>query len=323
MRSRDLLNSSYNPTLTMPVTSVTVSEDNQKKLDELISRVPELLLTLDDPQYDEIFGYRINSDDKEYVDVDVRDEILYKFLVASEYVVDTAADRIVATLNWRNKFNPLSAAYVEKFGLELDLLGVITNFKRDQLGLSVVTWNLYGNIKSPKKIFEQYGDDEGEDTGSPFLRWRIGLMERSLLFLKFTEEENNRAAQVHDYNNVSMFRMDPGMKVATKQIISLFGDHYPELLSVKFFINVPILMSWMFAAVKALGVVSADTAKKFQVMNGGDLIDWLGVQLPVAYGGTSAGELKELEADVKTVGIPEYAQQILGRAVEENNLTVE
>ena len=35
-----------------------------------------------------------------------------------------------------------------------------------------------------------------------------------------------------------MFKIDPGM--TTKEIITIFGANYPELLSTKFFINVPL-----------------------------------------------------------------------------------
>ena len=70
-------------------------------------------------------------------------------------------------------------------------------------------------------------------------------MEKSLQLIDFTSTTDNRIAQVHDYNNVSMFKIDPGMK-ATKEIITIFGANYPELLSTKFFINVPLIMGWVF-----------------------------------------------------------------------------
>ena len=60
-------------------------------------------------------------------------------------------------------------------------------------------------------------------------------MEKSLQLIDFTSTTDNRIAQVHDYNNVSMFKIDPGMKKATKEIITIFGANYPELLSTKFF----------------------------------------------------------------------------------------
>lgn len=37
-----------------------------------------------------------------------------------------------------------------------------------------------------------------------------------------------------------------------KDIIQILGDNYPELLSIKFFINVPYIMGWIFTFLKKL-----------------------------------------------------------------------
>lgn len=312
------------------ITSTKLGEENSQKLETLINEIPNILSKLKNPGYDEIFGYRINVIGTEFVDETIRNEILYKFLAAEEFNVDKTVERLVKTLDWRNEFRPLSAAYKEKFDTDLEDLGVITKFEGEDVktNLSVTTWNLYGKLKNPKKIFEQYGKDLKQDDnlpGSPFLRWRVGIMERSLLNVDFTSEDNNKIAQVHDYKGVSMFRMDPGMKASTKEIISIFGDHYPELLSVKFFLNTPTLMSWMFTALKLLGIVSAETAKKFQVINSGDVSDWFPKSaIPVAYGGSSSKSLSELQ-DLYNFEAPSYGASIIeGDAqIEANNLTIE
>lgn len=301
------------------IKSTKLSDENAKKLAVIIDGLPDILGQLDNPEYDEIFGYRINVADKEYVDVLIRNEILLKFLAADGYDLDLAKERLINTFNWRNKFQPLSAAFDENFHVELVELGVITHFNKDVKlpNLDIATWNLYGNLKNPKKIFEKFGGKLHKDLpGSEFLRWRIGLMERALQLLDFTNPDLNRIAQVHDYKNVSILRIDPGMRAATKEIIKIFGDNYPELLSTKFFVNVPLLAGWVFTFLKALGIITEETLRKFQVLNHGDLLKSFGADnLPIEYGGKLKKDLFALE--VSNVKLSEYGQVILKRIGDE------
>jgi hypothetical protein len=98
--------------------------------------------------------------------------------------------------------------------------------------------------------------------------------------------------QIHDYLQVSFLRRDPLVKTATNKTIEILGRHYPETLSRKFFLNVPVLMGWVFSAVKM--VVAKETAKKFTVMSyGKELAGELGLGVPKSYGGEN-GELSEV-----------------------------
>jgi hypothetical protein len=69
---------------------------------------------------------------------------------------------------------------------------------------------------------------------------------------------------------------------------------YPELLKEKFFVNVPLVMSWVFTAMKAF--LSAETVKKFHPLSyGSNLageVPGFGQELPTAYGGKGK-DLKE------------------------------
>jgi hypothetical protein len=91
--------------------------------------------------------------------------------------------------------------------------------------------------------------------------------------------------------------MDPHVKAASKATIELMGAHYPETLSRKMFVGVPLLMSWVFTAVRVF--VSAETARKFVVVSypnnlAAELSDD-GADLPEEYGGTgpALGELEK------------------------------
>lgn len=96
-----------------------------------------------------------------------------------------------------------------------------------------------------------------------------------------------RMVQVHDYLGISFLRMDPSVRAASKETIQIFSMAYPELLKEKFFVNVPLVMSWVFAAMKLF--LSPETIKKFHPLSYGTNLagelPGFGAELPVAYGG--------------------------------------
>lgn len=82
--------------------------------------------------------------------------------------------------------------------------------------------------------------------------------------------------------------MDPHAKAASKQVIPLLSSHYPETLTTKFFVNVPVVMGWVFTA--ATLMLSKETVAKFMVLSYGDqLVKYLGDGVPKVYGGKAEG----------------------------------
>lgn len=309
------------------VTAVKITEQQQAKLDQLIAKLPDIIKKLKNPEYDEIFGYRINVSGTQYVDEQIRDEILLKFLIANDYDVSVTVNKLIDTLNWRAEFSPLSAAFNEKFPSELNKLGVITQFPESKDNFSIATWNLYGNMKNPKVLFDKFGDSDSKRPGTVFLRWRVGLMEKSLAFIDYKDPNNHKIVQVHDYNGVSMFKADKGMRASTKEIIKIFGDNCPELLRIKFFLNVPSLMSWVFGFFSSIGIISKETLQKFRPLNNGDLTEWYSKDvLPKAYGGINKLEIFDMDQSAKA-SIPEYGKVILEKInksdIDDINLSVE
>ena len=75
--------------------------------------------------------------------------------------------------------------------------------------------------------------------------------------------------------------MDPTIKAASTETIKTFSMAYPELLKEKFFINIPLVMGWVFSAMKLF--LSPETIKKFH---------------PLSYGSSLAGELKDFGQDL-------------------------
>jgi phosphatidylinositol transfer protein SFH5 len=117
------------------------------------------------------------------------------------------------------------------------------------------------------------------------------------------EKDPYQMIQVHDYLNVKFFRMDPSVRVATKKTIDVFSTAYPELLSEKFFVNVPSIMGWMFSAMKVF--LSRNTTRKFHpISNGANLAREfpaaIADKIPKTYGGKGP-DLKDQARTVQLV----------------------
>lgn len=96
---------------------------------------------------------------------------------------------------------------------------------------------------------------------------------------------------------MSFLRQDPNTKAATKKTIETLSAYYPETLSRKFFVNVPLVMGWMFTAMRVF--ISVETQKKFTVLSYGNaLVNELGHGVPEAYGG-KGGKLAEVGEELK------------------------
>lgn len=152
----------------------------------------------------------------------------------------------------------------------------------------VATFNIYGAAaKDPMKTF---GDTDA------FVRWRVALMELTLQQLKLNEAtkiipdygegpDPYQAIQIHDYLSVSFFRQPAEVKASSSKIISMFQGYYPETVSYKYFVNVPLIMQWMMGAMKAL--MSKDSVQKMTwTTYGNQLSHYLGDSIPKEYGGS-------------------------------------
>jgi phosphatidylinositol transfer protein SFH5 len=131
--------------------------------------------------------------------------------------------------------------------------------------------------------------------------------------------------QVHDYQNVSFLRMNPTIKSASKQTIEIFSMAYPELLREKFFVNLPVIMGWVFTAMKVF--LSKNTIRKFHpITNGANLareFPSFMADIPKTYGGKGP-ELQEnargvpLEDDAPLPAAPEKTESAKNEVTKEN-----
>lgn len=94
-----------------------------------------------------------------------------------------------------------------------------------------------------------------------------------------------KAINVHDYLSVSFFRRPQEIKDSSSKIIDMFQKYYPETVSYKYFVNVPLVMQWMMGAMKAL--MSKDSIQTMTWMTyGSELYKYLGSGVPKEYGGS-------------------------------------
>lgn len=277
------------------------------KLTEFLEALPSILTEC---EHSEMWGVQLRADPTHIPTVIV----LQKFMRANPGELEKAKTQFTEALKWRKKMNPTKLAddvYHDrsKFGG----LGYITVYGEGEKK-EVVTWNIYGAVKDIKSTF---GDVE------QFLQWRTSLMELSLRPLNLplataplpseypaghalSPPNNNdpyRTIQVHDYHSISFLRMDPHIRAASKATIQAFATAYPELLKSKYFVNVPLAMSWVFQALKVF--LSKETVAKFHPLSYGKSLAGemgeVGSLLPVEYGGKGKG-LGEIGSEVKFAG---------------------
>ncbi|KAG6052756.1 hypothetical protein E4U17_005432 [Claviceps sp. LM77 group G4] len=222
--------------------------------------------------------------------------VLLKFLRANNNQVDAAEKQLLSALEWRKEMQPAKLVTEAFPRAKFGDLGYVTTHKDEAGKETVITWNIYGAVKNNKTTFGNVQE---------FLRWRTALMELGVQKLNLNDitkplaeddEDIYRMLQVHDYLSVSFFRMDPAVKTASKQTIQTFSMAYPELLSHKYFVNVPAIMGWMFGFMKLF--LTPATLRKFHPMTSGTSLSTelksLATSLPKEYGGQGLS-VKEAE----------------------------
>ncbi|KAL4927758.1 CRAL/TRIO domain protein [Aspergillus undulatus] len=263
-------------------------------LEQLFERLPTILSSTG---HQEMWGVPLKQDAADIPTINV----LIKFLRANGGNAKGAEEQLTKALTWRKENDPIALVRKSYDADKFAGLGYLTQYQREGKGDLIVTWNIYGAVK---KVEATFGDI------TEFIKWRAALMELAVQELKLDQttqvidyngEDPYQMIQVHDYLNVSFFRVNPMVKAATKKTIEVFSTAYPELLREKFFVNVPTVMGWMFALVKLF--VDENTVRKFHpISNGANLakeFSTLQDKFPKTYGGSSA----DLEGSARTVAL--------------------
>lgn len=272
------------------------TEEQKKQFSDFVEKtVPQIL---EQVGYSELFGHEINSKNDEYFNKDVFDALMFKFLIANDFKLEESKQQLSKTLKWRKEFNPLKAAFIEEHDPKFKLLGVLTNYPSAAPNTKIITWNLYGASNNAKEFFKDL---------NKFLRYRVGLMEKCIALLDFTDPTNNFITQIHDYKGVSFLKLDPDIKAGSKATIEIFQSYYPELLNKKFFINIPKVLYWIYEFIKKL--LPGKTVDKFIMLSDSkSLINYLGSEIPASYGGKGVDIYKQ---NVSEINQSNYVSHIL------------
>ncbi|KAG5752622.1 hypothetical protein H9Q72_000537 [Fusarium xylarioides] len=236
--------------------------------------------------------------------------VLQKFLRANNDDPVAAEKQLTQALEWRKKMNPTALVTQTFDKSKFGDLGYVTVHKGENGKETIITWNIYGAVKDNKATFGNVEE---------FIKWRAAIMELSVQKLKLDQvtepipeggEDPYQMIQVHDYLNVSFFRMDPAVKAASKETISVFSMAYPELLAHKYFVNVPAIMGWMFGAMKLF--LAPATLRKFHPMTSGTTLatELKGIvsTLPKEYGGQGPSVKEDMSVSLTEAGVTETGE---------------
>ncbi|KAG6538286.1 hypothetical protein ZIOFF_003400 [Zingiber officinale] len=216
------------------------------------------------------------------------DVVLLKFLRARDFDAGQAHAMLLRCAEWRSEFGADGVAEEELAGFK-ELEGVVAYMHGWDRGGHPVCYNAYGVFKD-KAVYERVLGDAGKL--QRFLRWRIQVMERGVRQLQLRPGGVNAIIQVTDLRDMPKREL----RAASKHILSLFQDNYPEMVSRKVFVNVPWYFSMLYAVISPL--LTDRTKSKFVIAGEGNVTETLYKFIrpefvPVQYGGLSRpGELQ-------------------------------
>ncbi|KAI8137690.1 CRAL-TRIO domain-containing protein [Fennellomyces sp. T-0311] len=259
---------------------------------QLKEKLPEILKTglkSDEPYT--LWGVALDKDSKD----ERLDVLLVKFLRARDLNLELASKMLSDSIGWRKEFKA-DGILDEEF--DEDVFGSVGYLHKEDKDGRPVCYNFYGELDQ-EKVF---GDVQ------KFIRWRVQLMEKGVKLVDLVNVD--AMVQVHDYKGASMFGRTANSKQATKEIIKLMQDNYPEFLSTKFFVNVPWWGSKIFKLIRPL--LPEATVKKFVVCSNDELIETLSQSidvenLPLVYRQTTkdAGSDVAVKSEHRTVDTEE------------------
>ncbi|XP_051130335.1 patellin-6-like [Andrographis paniculata] len=213
-----------------------------------------------------------NADDR-------ADVILLKFLRARDFKVEDSLTMLLNCLAWRKEFGA-DAILGEELGFK-ELEGIVAYMQGFDREGHPVCYNEYGVFKDREMYERVFGDDEKLNK---FLRWRVQILERGIKLLEFKPGGVNSIIQVTDLKDMPKREL----RTASKHILSLFQDNYPEMVARKIFVNVPWYFSLMYSMFSPF--LTQRSKSKFVLSKEGNTADTLykfirPEHIPVHYGG--------------------------------------
>ncbi|BFG28691.1 hypothetical protein CerSpe_149650 [Prunus speciosa] len=222
------------------------------------------------------------------------DVILLKFLRARDFEVNDAFEMLRNTLQWR-KDNNVDSILDEDFGDDLGSIENMDGTSREGHPVCYSNFKLLGNEEVYNKMLGS------EESRQMFIRRRVQLMEKAIQKLDFKPGGVSSILLVNDLKDM------PGpskkeLRVATKQVIGLLQDNYPEFVARNIFINVPFWYYAYSASTLLLPFLTPRTNSKFVYARPSRVTDNLlkfiaAEELPVHYGGLKRENDPEFSAE--------------------------
>ncbi|KAK7303607.1 hypothetical protein RJT34_14517 [Clitoria ternatea] len=208
------------------------------------------------------------------------DVVLLKFLRAREFKVNDAFEMLKKTLKWR-KESRIDSVLDQDFDSDLASAAYMNGVDHEG---HPVCYNIFGAFESEDLYRKTFGTEEKR---GEFLRWRCQLMEKGIQKLNLKPGGVSSLLQINDLKN------SPGpskkeLRVATKQIVAILQDNYPEMVAKNIFINVPF---WYYALNALLSpFLTQRTKSKFVIARPNKVTETLTKyipieEIPVHYGG--------------------------------------
>ncbi|KAF6150939.1 hypothetical protein GIB67_026860 [Kingdonia uniflora] len=207
--------------------------------------------------------------------------ILLKFLQAKDYKVYDAFTMLEKTLKWRNEFKT-DAILDEEFEPGLEKMGLVDG--TDKKGRPLL-YTIHGALRENNLYNKLFGTDGNKDE---FLRWKIQFLEKGMRKLNFKPGGVDSVILITDLKNAPGPSGKELRLTAKKLFISLFVDHYPEILYKHIVVNAPF---WFYAYHATFSRVLSQRAKNNFVLArpsrvAKTLLKYIAPgNLPVHYGG--------------------------------------
>ncbi|CAL9100002.1 unnamed protein product [Musa acuminata var. zebrina] len=239
------------------------------------------------------------------------DVVLLKFLRARDFDAGQSHAMLLQCAEWRREFGADGLADEELVGFK-EMEGVVAYMHGWDRRGHPVCYNAYGVFKDKAMYDRILGDAEKLQR---FLRWRVQVMERGVRLLQLRPGGINSIIQVTDLKDMPKREL----RAASKHILSLFQDNYPEMVARKVFINVPWYFSVLYAMISPF--LTDRTKSKFVIAREGNVAETLYKFIrpefvPVQYGGLSRpGDLQN--------GPPKPATEFTIKGGEKVNLEID
>ncbi|WCJ37061.1 Sec14p-like phosphatidylinositol transfer family protein [Euphorbia peplus] len=206
------------------------------------------------------------------------DTVLLKFLKAKDFKVNDAFEMLRNTMKWR-KENKIDSILDEEIGADVGSMASMEGHDRNGHPVCYNFFSVLGNEEMSGKTFEERREK--------FTRGRIQLMEKGIQKLDFKPGGVSAILQISDLKNTPL-PTKKELRNATKKVVELLQDNYPEFVAKNIFINVPF---WYYAYSALFSPsLSQRTKNKIVYARSARVSDTLlkyipASQIPVQYGG--------------------------------------